>query len=305
MAADPRLGIVQSPQYFRVLHEQNWIERGAGAVQELFYRSVQVSRQSSDAAICVGTCALYRRAALLENGGTTLIGHSEDVHTGFDLRKLGWDLKYVPIALSAGVCPDNISAFYNQQYRWCMGSMSLLTSKKFWGTKMRLASRFSYFSGFFYYAHTALFTFLAPLLPIALLMFGPQLFKASHLIWLLPGMIYTSVIFPMWHRVPYRLEAWAVRMLYGWAHFFAISDLVRGRQMGWQPTGSGGAKKSKTRRLWIGLVGWSLTSSLLWVGLVLWRIFEYEPTDFALVLGTGIFNLLIVLRAIIEPRAVA
>ena len=49
--------IVQSPQFFRVLDQQNWVERGAGAVQELFYRSVQVSLQRTRAAICVGSCA--------------------------------------------------------------------------------------------------------------------------------------------------------------------------------------------------------------------------------------------------------
>ena len=84
---DRRTAIVQSPQFFRVVDQQNWIERGAGAVQELFYRAIQVSRQRMDGAICVGTCAVYRRAALQENGGPTLIEHSEDVHTGFDLRR--------------------------------------------------------------------------------------------------------------------------------------------------------------------------------------------------------------------------
>jgi len=63
-----------------------------------------VSRQGSDGAICVGSCAVYRRAALDTNGGTTLIEHSEDVHTGFDLRGLGWDLRYIPVAVSTGVC---------------------------------------------------------------------------------------------------------------------------------------------------------------------------------------------------------
>ena len=35
---DPTLGIVQSPQYFRVDNSQSWTEREPGAVQELFYR---------------------------------------------------------------------------------------------------------------------------------------------------------------------------------------------------------------------------------------------------------------------------
>ena len=142
---DRRIAIVQSPQFFRVLNQQNWIERGAGAVQELFYRAIQVSRQRMDGAICVGTCAVYRRAALQENGGPTLIEHSEDVHTGFDLRRLGWDLRYVPIALATGLCPDTAGAFQVQQYRWCSGSLSLLSSKKFWKARLRMRTRMCYF----------------------------------------------------------------------------------------------------------------------------------------------------------------
>ena len=56
-------------QFFRVLDQQTWLERGAGAVQELFYRSVQTSQSTWDAAVCVGSCAVYRRAALEENSG--------------------------------------------------------------------------------------------------------------------------------------------------------------------------------------------------------------------------------------------
>ena len=36
--ADVSLGIVQSPQYFRTRGRLSWMERGAGAVQELFYQ---------------------------------------------------------------------------------------------------------------------------------------------------------------------------------------------------------------------------------------------------------------------------
>src|ERR1700688_626412 len=77
MDRDPTLGIVQSPQFFRVDRHQTWMERGAGAVQELFYRVVQVSRDKLNGAICVGSCAVYRRQALDAIGGTALIEHSE------------------------------------------------------------------------------------------------------------------------------------------------------------------------------------------------------------------------------------
>jgi cellulose synthase (UDP-forming) len=303
METDPKIGIVQSPQYFRVLDSQNWIERGAGAVQELFYRSVQVSRQAHDGAICVGTCAIYRRAALDSNGGTTLIEHSEDVHTGFDLRRLGWDLRYLPIVLSAGVCPDTGNAFFKQQYRWCAGSMSLLRSKKFWSTRLRLTSRLCYLSGFFYYIHTALFTFVAPLIPITLLLAMPDLLRLENMVLLLPSIIYNTIIFPMWHRCPYRLEAWTIRMLYGWAHVFAIWDILRGRQAGWQPTGSATARRGDTRRVWIGVAAWSGGTAVVWTAAAFWRMATGYPPDFALVLASGLFYTMIVGRGLIQPRS--
>jgi cellulose synthase (UDP-forming) len=209
MEDDPTIGIVQTPQFFRVLDQQSWVERGAGAVQELFYRNIQTSLSTYDGAICVGTCAVYRRAALEDNGGMTLIEHSEDVHTGFDLYRKGWRLRYLPLALSTGVCPDNVAAFVNQQYRWCSGNMSMLGSKKFWGTKLPWRVRLSYLSGFFYYVHTALATFVVPLLPMALMLFWPRSMRVDNLVWVIPGLIYAGLLFPLWHRVPYRLEAYA------------------------------------------------------------------------------------------------
>ncbi len=121
---------MQTPQYFHVVDEQTWVERGAGAIQELFYRSIQTVRARRDGAICVGSCAVYRRAALDQNGGMSLAEHSEDLHTGFDLYRLGWRMRYLPVALSTGNCPDNVMAFMNQQYRWCSGTMSLLRERQ-------------------------------------------------------------------------------------------------------------------------------------------------------------------------------
>lgn len=304
LEADPRLGIVQSPQFFRVLDQQNWLERGAGAVQELFYRAIQVSRQSHGSAICVGSCAVYRRAALAQNGGTTLIEHSEDVHTGFDLQALGWGLRYLPLALATGICPDTPRAFHNQQYRWCMGSMSLLGSGKFWRAKLPLTGRLCYISGFLYYLHTALFTFVAPLVPITLALAVPEKVLWENVVLLLPSLVYAAVVFPLWHRAPYRLEAWAVRMMYGWAHAFAVWDLLRRRPMDWQPTGSRDSSRP-ARRLSAGLVLWGGGTAVVWVGAVLWRMLTADPADFALLLASGLFYALVVLRVLVSPAPAA
>ncbi|MBS2964922.1 glycosyltransferase [Actinocrinis puniceicyclus] len=302
---DPSVGIVQTPQFFRVLDSQTWLERGAGAVQELFYRSVQTSLARYDGAICVGTCAVYRRAALDDNGGMTLIEHSEDVHTGFDLYLRGWRLRYLPIALSTGVCPDNIAAYVNQQYRWCSGNMSMLGSRKFWKSKLPFRVRLSYLSGFFYYVHTALMTFLLPLIPIALLAGLPRDLQLTNLIYVVPGLVYAGVVFPLWHRAPYRLEAYACRMVYGWAHVFTIWDVLRNNRMGWQPSGSSAKKQGRNKRFWIGMIGWTATTAVAWVGLCLWRMYTMDPFNFMVLLASGLFYAATAARVLVRPRSAA
>lgn len=303
LEADPKVAIAQSPQYFHILDEQNWIERGAGAVQELFYRSVQVSRQKSGGAICVGSCAVYRRSALAEIGGITLIDHSEDIYTGFDLAAQGYKLSYVPVPLSTGVCPDSTASFMNQQYRWCAGSLSLMTGRRFWDVDLPFTTRLCFISGGLYYLQTALMTFMLPLIPLSLLVLRPDLLRAEQMLWLLPSILYVTLVLPLWHRNPYRLEAWAVRAMYGWAHVFAIWDRLRGREIGWKPTGSKSARATKsTRRFWIGMIAWSGPSAALWIVLAVYRMLTMYPPDYALVLSAGLFYAAVIGRVLVQPR---
>jgi cellulose synthase (UDP-forming) len=296
--AEPDLGIIQSPQYFRITRDQGWLQRGAAAVQELFYRSVQVSRQRREAAICVGSCAVYRRAALDAMGGSTLIEHSEDVHTGFDMRRRGWRLRYVPVPLAVGLCPSDLKSFFTQQYRWCAGSMSLLSSTKFWNLRMGVRQRLSYFSGFCYYIHTALFTFVGPLIPIVLLVFFPSFVRLEYYLLIVPSMVYNFVVFPLWHRARYRFETWTVKMVYGWSHAFAIWDLLRGQTVGWQATG-GTAKKSRTARLQIGIALWGLGTALVWTLTAAVRMRTMGLATFTPAFLTGSVYLAAVLQALL------
>jgi cellulose synthase (UDP-forming) len=261
-----------------------------------------VSRQNHSAAICVGSCAVYRRAALDQIGGTTLIEHSEDVHTGFDLRMKGWRLRYIPVALAAGVCPSDVDSFFTQQYRWCSGSMSLLASRKFWKTKPGLRAKLSYVSGFCYYIHTALFTFVAPLVPLVMLWAMPHNVGIANYALILPSVLYNLVVFPLWHLSRYRLECWTVKMIYGWAHAFAIWDELRGRRMGWQPTG-GTKKKNRTRRLWIGMRLWTAGTGVLWVGGAALRMLSISALTFTPLFLSGMFYLTVVAQALLVDPA--
>jgi cellulose synthase (UDP-forming) len=302
MDAFPQIGIVQTPQYFHVSERQTWVERGAGAVQELFYRSIQTARARKDGATCVGSCAVYRRAALDDNGGMSLSEHSEDLRTGFDLYRLGWQLCYLPVALSTGTCPDNALAFLNQQYRWCSGCITLLSEKLFWKSKLGLYTRLCYVSGFVYYLYTAVFTFVVPALSVAILLFFPNILKIQNTVFILPIILYAYVIYPMWHRLPYRLEAWSVRVISGWAHLFAFWDLATGKRRGWQPSGTSVTKQDGRRRFWVGAIAWSGGSAAAWVGLSLWRLMTMNPDNVVLMLVMGLFEATVVARMLVSPR---
>ncbi len=301
MEAEPDTGIVQTPQFFRITDDQTWVERGAGAVQELFYRSIQTARSRKGGAICVGSCAVYRRAALKDNQGMTLAEHSEDVLTGFDLNRIGWKLRYLPVALSTGNCPDNVLAFLNQQYRWCAGTVGLLFGPRFWRSKFPLYSRMCYISGLIYYVYTALFTFVVPALTIAVLVFVPNVLLLRNMIFMVPVLLYSAVIFPAWHHAPFRLEAWSVRLISGWAHFFAYFDAIRGKKLGWNPSGGDKKKQDGRKRFWICFTVWSVGSSLAWIGVALWRMLTMNPANFVVLFALGLFELVIAGRVLIQP----
>jgi cellulose synthase/poly-beta-1,6-N-acetylglucosamine synthase-like glycosyltransferase len=292
---DPAIAIVQTPQFFRASATQTWIENSAGAIQEVFYRSIQVARDRFGAAICVGTSALYRRAALEPQGGPTLIPYAEDVHTGLDVRRAGWSVIYVPIVLSTGICPDNLDAFVRQQYRWCTGNAGVVFSRRLWSVPMTVPARLTYISGFFYYAYTGLLTFFGPIIPVVMLAFLPGQIRLRNFVILLPAAVTGFVLYPLWHHAGYGPSVWPLGIARGWAHVFAIWDGARGKTMGWHPSRTPG---SSLRRFRIGVTGWSGGVALLWLALAIWRMVTLGSSQFAVLMFFGLLNLAVVSRVI-------
>jgi cellulose synthase (UDP-forming) len=292
---NPAIAIVQTPQFFRSSPAQHWVENAAGAIQEVFYRSIQVARDRFDAAICVGTSAVYRRSALEPQGGPTLIPYAEDVHTGLDVRGAGWSMVYVPIVLSTGICPDNLDAFVRQQYRWCTGNAGVVFSKRFWSVSMSVRARLTYISGFFYYVYTGLLTFFGPIIPVVMLAFLPGEIRLRNFIILGPAMLIGFVLYPLWHRTRYGPSVWPLGIARGWAHVFAIWDGARGKTMGWHPTRTPG---SSLRRFRVGVTAWSGSMALLWLLLAIWRMVTMQSWQMLLLLCVGLVNLAAVSRVI-------
>lgn len=236
---DEHIGIVQTPQFFDTDKSMGWIQRCAGATQELFYRWIQPGRDRSNAAICVGTNAVYRRAGLIKSGGFAQIGHSEDVHTGVNLMRVGYYVRYVPIILAKGICPDTTSGFLNQQYRWCTGSMSLLADPTFHANEhIGFRQRMSFWAGFLYYISTALNAFTAPIPGLVMAWVLPQYVFPINSIWLLGAISLWLVVLPLTMHSRWRIDVLRVQVMYSFAHAIAIFDIVRGKTKGWVATGA-------------------------------------------------------------------
>lgn len=296
---DPKVAIVQTPQFFRTDRRQTWVERAAGAVQEVFYRSMQVSRDGLGASICVGTCAIYRRRALEPQGGTTLIAYAEDVHTGLDVRRNGWTLKYVPIVLATGTCPDTVDAFVRQQYRWCLGSTTTLLTSRLWQVRMSIRSRLSYVSGFLYYVFTAVLTFVGPVIPIMLLAALPEHIQPRDYLLLVPALVNGMVLYPLWHRCGFGPSTWPLAIVRGWAHALALWDYLRGKVMAWQATGGA---VSPVRRLWVALYAWNGAAALSWLLLASWRATQYGIGPFSIMILFGILYAISVIWILARGR---
>jgi len=113
-----------------------------------------------------------------------------------------------------------------------------------------------------------------------------------------PSLLYNMVLMPLWHKCSYGLEAWTVKMLYGWAHAWAVWDILMGQRMSWQSTG-GTVRKRRTTRLWIGMTAWTAGTTALWTGLAAYHLAHTDILAFTPPFLVGAFFLTITLQAVL------
>lgn len=124
---DNTVAFVQTPQTYGNL--VNLVSRGAGYMQAVFYKFVQPGRNHFNAAFCVGTNVIYRRAAINDVGGIYTDSKSEDVWTSLMLHERGWKTIYIPKTLAVGDAPETIEAYTKQQLRWATGGFEIMFTR--------------------------------------------------------------------------------------------------------------------------------------------------------------------------------
>ncbi|GHH42786.1 glycosyltransferase family 2 protein [Streptomyces candidus] len=256
---DPRVGIVQSPQCFDTDETMGWVQRAAGSAQEWFFRWIQPSRDASDAAICCGSNAVYRRRALDLAGGFARIAHSEDLYTGLALHEQGFRTQYVPVLVAKGTSPDELGAYVNQQYRWAMGNLHLLSHPVLRRMRAPWRMRLCFYEGVVGYLTTAVNTFAAPLPPLVMLYFHPDDIRPWHVLPLLAPLWLWHVLLPRVSRTRWRVEVVRANVLTSVAAATAFLHTVRGRSAAWVPTGARGAQSGG------GMAGRVIAVSLCWL----------------------------------------
>jgi cellulose synthase (UDP-forming) len=281
---DDRIAILQTPQYFETASTLSWSARGAAYCQEVFYRVIQPARDYlGRSAICVGTNALYRREALGQIGGFYQTAASEDVHNGVALINQGWQIKYVPILVARGLCPGSLQDLFKQHYRWCSGSMKLITSRFFWGSGMPVWQKLIYFCGACYYPSAAL------ALPVALFQLGTAVFWfQGELHWyfallFLPKVLLVYLIMPLWNQANWGLHSIKAALTFSWAYLIAIWDLITQQTEGWIASGS-----SQKSARYVVFKRWLIAYCVFHI-LLLLPVFHYEWYHFMPLAATHCF----------------
>lgn len=98
----------------------------------------------------VGAAASYGAADCL-SPPTTTAASSRGLRL---LRPL--QVRYIPLCLATGTCPHDQQSFFLQQYRWCLGILTLVRSDGFWGSGISCMNKLCFFNGLMYYLTPAL-----------------------------------------------------------------------------------------------------------------------------------------------------
>jgi len=192
--ADPRIGIVQTPQHFfnpdpvqsNLVCSTVWPDE-----QRFFFNVVLPCKDAWNAAFCCGTSAVFRIDAFVASGGMAVNTVTEDMLTSFCFREHGYRTIHLNERLSLGLAPESLAGFIRQRSRWCLGAIQqLFTRWSFLGSaRISFINRLSFFDTVVYWMFQALFKILIALTPAVYWFTGTAVISATPtdmLLWLVP-----------------------------------------------------------------------------------------------------------------------
>jgi len=238
---DAEVAFVQTPQTYGNLHTT--IARGAAYMQAVFYRFIQPGRNRFNAAFCVGTNVVFRRAAIDDIGGMYTNSKSEDVWTSLMLHERGWRSVFIPTVLAVGDAPETVEAYSKQQLRWATGGFEILLTHSPLSPRRRLTidQRIQYLVTASFYL-TGICPFILLLVPPLEIYFDlrPMNLSISVATWFLYyAGFYLMQILLAWYTVgSFRWQTLTLATVSFPIYIKALMNVVRGKDVGWQATGT-------------------------------------------------------------------
>jgi len=239
---DHKLAFVQSPQAYGNAGTST-IAKGASYMQAVFYRFIQPGRNRFNAAFCVGTNVMFRRAAIDDIGGMYTDSKSEDVWTSLMLHEAGWRTVFIPEVLAVGDAPESVEAYSKQQLRWATGGFEILFKHPLFSKRSNLTmdQRIQYFV-------TATF-YLAGIAPLLLLSvppleiyfdLRPMNMSISVGTWALfyAGFYVMQIVLAWFTLGSFRWETLTLATVSFPIYTKALFNVLRGKDVGWEVTGS-------------------------------------------------------------------
>jgi cellulose synthase (UDP-forming) len=124
MEDDSKLAFIQTPQYYTNF-ETNRVARASGLQQAVFYEYICEGKSQQDAMFCCGTNVIFRRDALMDVGGFDESSVTEDFATSLKFHSRGWSSAYLNKVCAFGMGPEDLGAYFKQQFRWALGTVGL------------------------------------------------------------------------------------------------------------------------------------------------------------------------------------
>ncbi len=235
---DPSIAAVQTPQIYS--NDENLFAKGSKYLQTVFYRYLQSGRNLLDSSFCVGTNVIYRRRSLEKVGGIAEVHHSEDVFTTLKFLEHGQRVFFLDEPLAVGLGPATLIAFYNQQFRWARGGLTMmLRHNTLLNRKLQLDQRLQFFfSNFFYLSGLSIAVYLASPL-VAILLNVKPISDAYFWEWAPKYALFfvANFIFFMSFAPRHRLHTLVLGTFSYLPYIAALSSIVLGLpQFSWKPT---------------------------------------------------------------------
>ncbi len=159
---DDNLAFVQTPQHFEEM--ANFISKGSGYAQRVFYTWINKGKNKFNSAFCVGTNVIFRTSIINDMGGIYQKSNSEDIWTSILIHEKGYKSIFISDILAEGQAPETTKAYVKQQQRWATGGLEIFFKHNPLFAKLSLDQKIQYLStSMFYFSGVAsLFLFILP-----------------------------------------------------------------------------------------------------------------------------------------------